>query len=62
MGELVAEAKKRGLLPFTNFNRLHVVPPCNVSDTEVKDGLAILDEVLAAVDAHYTGHPSHLSG
>jgi taurine--2-oxoglutarate transaminase len=62
MGELVAEAKKRGLLPFTNFNRLHVVPPCNVSDTEVKDGLAILDEVLAAVDQHYTGHPSHLLG
>ncbi len=55
MGALVVEAKKRGLLPFTNFNRLHVVPPCNVSDTEVKDGLAILDEVFAVVDQHYTG-------
>jgi taurine--2-oxoglutarate transaminase len=55
MTELVAECKKRGLLPFTNFNRLHAVPPCNVSDAEAKDGLAILDEVFAVVDRHYTG-------
>jgi len=26
-----------------------------VSDTEVKDGLAILDEVLGVVDGFYTG-------
>ena len=55
MGALVAECKKRGLLPFTNFNRLHVVPPCTITDTEAKDGLAILDEVLTLVDEHYTG-------
>ena len=47
--------KKRGLLPFTNYNRMHVVPPCTVSDTEVKDGLAILDEVFSVVDQHYEG-------
>ena len=51
MTELVGECKKRGLLPFTNFNRLHVVPPCNVSDAEAKEGLAILDEVFTAIDA-----------
>lgn len=55
MAALVAESKKRGLLPFTNYNRLHVVPPCTVSDAEAKDGLAILDEVFAVVDSHYTG-------
>ena len=55
MAAVVTESKKRGLLPFTNFNRLHVVPPCNVSDAEAKEGLAILDEVLTIVDAHYTG-------
>jgi taurine---2-oxoglutarate transaminase len=55
MNELVAESKKRGLLPFTNYNRMHVVPPCTVSDTEVKDGLAILDEVFSVVDKHYEG-------
>jgi taurine--2-oxoglutarate transaminase len=55
MNELVAESKKRGLLPFTNFNRMHVVPPCTVSEAEAKEGLAILDEVLTVVDRHYTG-------
>jgi taurine--2-oxoglutarate transaminase len=55
MTELVGECKKRGLLPFTNFNRLHVVPPCNVSDAEAKEGLAILDDVFTAIDHHYVG-------
>ncbi|MEY9871078.1 taurine--2-oxoglutarate transaminase [Streptacidiphilus sp. MAP12-33] len=52
MAELAAECKKRGLWPFTNMNRFHVVPPCNVSEAEVKEGLAILDEVLTLTDAH----------
>ena len=55
MTDLVVEAKKRGLMPFTNFNRLHVVPPCIVSEAEAKEGLAILDEVLTIVDKHYAG-------
>ncbi len=55
MNELGAECRKRGLLTFTNYNRLHVVPPCTVSETEVKDGLAVLDEVFTTVDRHYTG-------
>ncbi|MGB7982860.1 MAG: aspartate aminotransferase family protein [Candidatus Nanopelagicales bacterium] len=55
MAVLGAEAKKRGLLPFMNFNRLHVVPPCTVSDTEAKEGLAILDEVFTEVDTFYEG-------
>jgi taurine--2-oxoglutarate transaminase len=52
MNEIVAACKQRGLLPFTNYNRLHVVPPCNVSEAEAKDGLAILDEALTVADAH----------
>ena len=55
MTALVAEAKARGLMPFTNFNRLHVVPPCIVTEAEAKEGLAILDEVLTVVDQHYAG-------
>lgn len=55
MGELVVESKKRGLMPFTNFNRMHVVPPCTVSETEAKEGLAILDEVYTVMDKHYVG-------
>ena len=52
MSELVKSCLDRGLLPFTNFNRLHVVPPCTVSEAEVREGLGILDEALGAVDAH----------
>ncbi|MHB1510761.1 MAG: aminotransferase class III-fold pyridoxal phosphate-dependent enzyme [Acidimicrobiales bacterium] len=52
MDDLVRACKERGLLPFTNYNRLHVVPPCTVSDDEAREGLAILDEALDAADAH----------
>jgi taurine--2-oxoglutarate transaminase len=52
MNELVAECKARGLLPFVNFNRLHVVPPCTITEAEAKEGLAVLDEALAAADRH----------
>ena len=52
MNALVAACKERGLLPFVNFNRLHVVPPCTLSDTEAKEGLAVLDEALAVADGH----------
>jgi taurine--2-oxoglutarate transaminase len=40
------------MVPMTNFNRIHVVPPCNVSDDEAREGLAILDEALTVADAH----------
>jgi taurine--2-oxoglutarate transaminase len=55
MDELFAACKARGLLPFTNYNRLHVVPPCTVSEDEVREGLGVLDEALAVADAHYVG-------
>jgi taurine--2-oxoglutarate transaminase len=34
------------------MNRTHVVPACNVSEAEAKEGLAILDEALTVADAH----------
>jgi taurine--2-oxoglutarate transaminase len=52
MNELVAACKSRGLLPFTNFNRLHVVPPCTITRAEAEEGLAILDEALTVADAY----------
>ena len=55
MSELVAECKKRGLMPFTNFNRMHVVPPCNITETEAKEGIAIIDEALASIAKYYEG-------
>ena len=53
MTELVTECKKRGLMPFTNFNRMHVVPPCVITENEATQGLEILDQVFTLIDAHY---------
>lgn len=55
MEKLVAACLERGLLPFTNYNRLHVTPPCTISESEANEGLAILDEALVVVDACYEG-------
>ena len=55
MTTLAAELRANGLLTFINFNRLHVVPPCTISEAEAKEGLAILDDVLTVVDAYYQG-------
>ena len=56
MGELMAACKKAGMIPFMNFNRIHVCPPCNVSEAEVREGIAILDAALASIASHYTGN------
>jgi taurine--2-oxoglutarate transaminase len=52
MAALVGACKSRGMLPFANFNRLHVVPPCTITDAEAKEGLAVLDEALTVADEH----------
>jgi taurine--2-oxoglutarate transaminase len=52
MNELVAELKAGGLLPFANFNRIHVAPPLNISTEDARAGLAILDRALAVADRH----------
>lgn len=49
IGALKKELMARGLLPFAADNRIHVVPPCTVSDAEVERALAIYDEAFAAV-------------
>ncbi|WP_269858652.1 aspartate aminotransferase family protein [Streptomyces sp. RPT161] len=50
MAEFAAACKRGGLWPFVNMNRTHVVPPCNVSEAEAKEGLAVLDAALSVVD------------
>jgi taurine--2-oxoglutarate transaminase len=49
MGAIVAACKRRGLLPFTNFNRIHLVPPLTTTAAEVHEAIDILDEALAEV-------------
>jgi taurine--2-oxoglutarate transaminase len=46
MNEIVATCKKNGLVPFNNFNRIHLVPPCNVSEEEAKTGVEIFSNSL----------------
>lgn len=48
---IVAAAKKRGLLVFVNFNRIHLVPPLTVTAEQVKHAINVLDEVLAEAQA-----------
>jgi taurine--2-oxoglutarate transaminase len=55
MGELVAECRKNGYMPFTAANRLHVVPPLNASDAEIAEGLEKLEAVFSVMDKHYEG-------
>jgi taurine--2-oxoglutarate transaminase len=52
MADLLAACKKGGVLPFMQFNRVHAVPPCNVSEAEAREGIALLDQALSAADAY----------
>jgi taurine--2-oxoglutarate transaminase len=49
MNEIVATCKKNGLMPFNNFNRIHMVPPCNVSSEEALEGIKLLSTSLTEI-------------
>lgn len=53
MGKVIAKCKELGLIVFANFNRIHVVPPLNIDDAVLQEGLAILDEALNVADEYY---------
>ena len=55
MNEVLAACRNEGLLIFNNFHRLHVVPPCTITDDEAREGLARLDRALAVADQYYVG-------
>ena len=55
MNEVIAACRDEGLLIFANFHRLHVVPPCTITDVEAREGLARLDRALGVADKYYTG-------
>ncbi len=52
MMEFANACKKRGMWPFTHFNRTHAVPPLTISVEDAKLGFAILDEALADIAHH----------
>jgi len=55
MVDVITACKAQNLWPFTHFNRMHVVPPLVITDQEMRDGLAIIDEALNVADSYYTG-------
>ena len=55
MNDIVAASRNEGLLIFTNYNRIHVVPPCTITPDEARDGLARLDRALSVADHYYSG-------
>jgi taurine---2-oxoglutarate transaminase len=52
MAAFGAAAKAHGIWPFINMNRTHVVPPCNTTVAELKEGLAALDAALSVADEY----------
>jgi taurine--2-oxoglutarate transaminase len=55
MNDIVAASRNEGLLIFTNYNRIHVVPPCTITAPEARDGLERLDRALSVADHFYSG-------
>ena len=55
MNELIAACRAEGLLVFANFNRIHIVPPCVITEDELRDGLARFERALSTIDHYYVG-------
>ena len=51
MAALAAACRRRGMLPFVNGSRTHVVPALNITEDEARYGLALLDEALGEVES-----------
>jgi taurine--2-oxoglutarate transaminase len=49
MGRIKSGLLERGLIPFVQDNRIHVVPPCVVTEDEVAQALALYDDVLGTL-------------
>ncbi|MCP2278030.1 aspartate aminotransferase family protein [Nocardia amikacinitolerans] len=51
MARVKSDLTARGYLPFLADNRIHVAPPCVVTEAEIAEGAAILRDVLTALPA-----------
>ena len=50
-GQIEEELKKKGFSTYSHENNIIVAPPLIITETELRDAMAIMDEVLADVDA-----------
>ena len=48
---IIGVLKKKGFSPYSHENNIIVAPPLIITETELRDAMAIMDEVLADVDA-----------
>ncbi len=53
LAAVLGAAKEEGLLPFANFNRIHVVPPLNISVEDARTGLDMLSRALEKARAQF---------
>jgi len=51
MDSILGACRKAGLIVFNNFNRIHLVPPLNITDEDARRGIAVLDDALTHGDA-----------
>ena len=51
MGGIIGALKKKGFSTYSHENNIIVAPPLIITETELRDAMAIMDEVLADVDA-----------
>ena len=51
MALLAGACRARGLVPFINGGRTHVVPALNITDEEARYGIGLLSQALAEVEA-----------
>ncbi len=54
INELIGALKAKGILPFANFNRIHVVPALNIPDEVLEQALDAIDEALEVTDKYVT--------
>ena len=51
LGGIIGVLKKKGFSTYSHENNIIVAPPLIITETELRDAKAIMDEVLADVDA-----------
>jgi taurine--2-oxoglutarate transaminase len=55
LGKLVASLKHKGLFTMARWSLLYCNPPLCITEQQLGEAFAILDECLAVVDEHYQG-------
>jgi taurine--2-oxoglutarate transaminase len=50
MAQVPGALRERGMYTFSKWSWIFVVPPLSINESELNDGLRILDEVLAITD------------